>query len=292
MAEGKIVITGANSPLAQALIEKFSPALTSRLVGLVSPRSDPATLNTKIGYFRADLERQLPEDAAGVLKEAEAVLHMAWIRDTDPEAATHRNMRIAERLVAAIGSAGKFHLLSTISAGPDAPGAYGRAKFAVGEWLNSQGGGVLVCGLVVSEPPISAFKMLCDVSARVPFAIRFWAGRTQIYPIGLNDLAATLEEILLTKPGSGTAALFLPGGVPANQFMKRIEAKHPRTRLPVWLPNKPLLAVAKLGRNLPLKDLSEKVVTFLYTDERWLGTLTPPAGASLEETRAALRGDG
>ena len=292
MAEREIVVTGANSPLAQALIERFLRKFPGRLVGIVSPRGDPSALKGSkdmIRYLQADLESDLPEVVSKALKRAHSVLHMAWVRGTDPDSVTERNLRIAERLVAAMGDPQKLYLLSTIAAGRDAPSAYGRAKFVTGQWIRSQGGNVLVCGLVISDPPLTAFKTLSDVAEQFPISLRFWAGKTTIYPIAIADLEAALGMILETKPTLGTAALFLPKGVQANDFMRWIEAKHPRPRVPVWLPNKPFLAMAKVGRYSPLKGLSEKIATFLYLDEQRLGAMKPAPGTDLAHTRAAAR---
>lgn len=294
MADARLVVTGANAPLAQSLIKGLLADGAGPILGLVSPWCDQTTLladQGKLAYLAADLTASLPPAAAEAVRTADAVLHLAWVRDSDVETATRRNLAILDNLTAAMDSAERLYFMSSVAAGADAPSAYGRSKFLVEEQVRAQGGNVLVCGLVMSEPPQTAFKMLVSLVTKLPLAVRFVLGAPRVYPIALADLDRGVRDALTAATPVGTVALYHPGGVVLNAFLRRLEARHGGFRLPLPLPAGPMLAAGRIARRTPLKGLGEKITTFLYKDDRRLAALPPPPGPTFSETEAFLQSE-
>ncbi len=294
MAEYRLVVTGANAPLAQSLIKGLLADDAGPVLGLVSPWCDPSTLladEGKLAYLAADLTAPLPAAAADAVRSADAVLHLAWVRSGDVETATDRNLAILDNVAAAMDSAEKLYFMSSVAAGADAPSAYGRSKYLVEDRVRTLGGNVLVCGLVMSEPPQTAFKMLVSLVTRLPLSVRFVLGAPRVYPVALADLDRGVRDTLRAAAPVGTVALYHAGGVALNAFLKRLEARRGGFRLPLPLPAGPMLAVGRLARRTPLKGLGEKITTFLYKDDRRLAALPPPPGLTLSETDAFLHAE-
>ncbi len=295
MAEHRLVVTGANAPLAQSLIRGLLAGGAGPVLGLMSPRCDPSTLpadDGRLAYLAADLTAPLPARAAAAVRAADAVLHLAWARGGDTDTATDRNITMLDNVAAAMDTAGKLYFMSSVAAGAQAPGAYGRSKYRVEERVRSLGGNVLVCGLVISEPPRTAFKMLVGLVDRLPLAVRFVLGAPRVYPVALADLDRGVRGVLAAPAPVGTVALYRPGGIALNAFLKRLERQRGGFRLPLPLPAGPMLAAGKLARHTPLKGLGEKITTFLYKDDRRLAALPPPPGLTFDETDAFLAAGG
>ena len=292
MAEYRLVVTGANAPLAQSLLKALlSSDDAGPVLGLVSPWCDQSALLTDTGrlsYLAADLSAPLPVEAAEALRAAKAVLHLAWIRSGDAETAINRNLAMLDNLTTAMDAADRLYFMSSVAAGADAPSAYGRSKFLAEERVRALGGNVLVCGLVMSEPPQTAFKMLVGLVTKLPLAVRFVLGAPRVYPVALADLEHGVRDTLRAAAPVGTVALYRAGGVALNAFLRRLETRRGGFRLPLPLPAGPILAAGRLARHTPLKGPGEKIATFLYKDDRRLAALPPPPGLDFSETDAFL----
>ena len=294
MADYRLVVTGANAPLAQSLIKGLLTTGAGPILGLISPWCDRSRLaadEDELEYLATDLTTPLPAEAAEAVRAAGAVLHLAWVRSGDVETATDRNLAILDNLAAAMDSMEKLYFMSSVAAGADAPSAYGRSKYLIEERVRALGGNVLVCGLVMSEPPQTAFKMLVGLTSKLPLAVRFVLGAPRVYPVALADLDRGVRDTLTAAAPVGTVAFYRAGGVALNAFLKRLEARRGGVRLPLPLPAGPMLAVGRLARHTPLKGLGEKIATFLYKDDRRLAALPPPPGLAFSETEAFLSAD-
>ncbi|MGI9356962.1 MAG: hypothetical protein ACR2PF_17610, partial [Rhizobiaceae bacterium] len=90
----------------------------------------------------------------------------------------------------------------------------------------------------------------------------------------------------------GTGAFVLPGGIPMNELLARLELRHPRRRLPLWLPARALVAMGQLGGQLIHFDLGEKIATLLHNDDGRLARLALPRNIAITETEALVRESG
>jgi hypothetical protein len=284
MTARRIVVTGAHSYLGGHTLAHLRAEPNAIIDALITPWADPALQSSpdgRVQYHRVDLSKPLPEPLTGLLAQADRVLHLAWVRGSDAARVERANLDMVESLTAPMPVKSRFLFVSSAAAAADTPGIYGRTKWRVAGRVRALGGTVLVCGLVVDEDPQGPYRLLHNVVAKTPIALRFKAGASQVYPVTLPELLDYLDRALTIDAPAGTYRMF-PRAVEFNDFIAGIEALYPRRRMQVRLNARTLLALARVGKRLPLAPalLLDKVHSFLYKNDAFLqGCPEPPAAA-------------
>lgn len=286
MAERLYAVTGASSGLGQRLVEALSRRPSARVVALVSGRRAPPPATDNVSYLAQNLCEPLSQRAEEVLRGADRIAHLAWARPRagSLQEVTAQNMRMVETLLAIPGVGRRLVFVSSVAASPRAGSTYGRVKYLVQERVLRAGGVVLVCGLVVSNPPETAFKALVDMLKRLPVGIRLVPNAPRVYPVWRDDLVAVMMNLVSEEVPPGAYRAFAREGLAINEFiawtMDRFSIR--KTMLPA--PQFAIAPVARIARLLGLHSLAEKLGTFFFKDAGVLQGLLDPPGTALSGT--------
>lgn len=285
-----IVVSGAGSYLGGPVLRDLAARPDLRVTALASPRRTcPADLKGRLTWHQVDLEQPLPEEVRRTLRAADSLLHMAWVRGERDQEALLRNRRMLEQLFLDLPEPGRLIFISSVSSSPAARSVYGRTKEQIGRWVVEQGGVTLVLGLVVEADPMAgAYKMLRNLVRKMPVAFRTALGSVPVYPIRLSEMVRTLRAVTCAPPVAGLYQLF-PEPLSFNQFMRHLEARYCRTRVPLPLPVPLVLGGAALMKNLHLgpAKLWDQVLTLFFKDPELLGRLLPIPGERLTPCQGA-----
>ena len=269
-----VVITGANSHLGSRAVSRFADLPGSRVIALVSPRWQEGNAprgTDGVEVIRADLGQPLADRVREALCHADRVFHFAWARGRDLARVGATNEAMVRQLIDPLSAPSRFVFISSVAGCPGTPSGYGTAKGASAALVRELGGTVLVCGLVMEHIPSGPYELLCGLVRKLPFSIRLFRDETQVFPILAEDLVNALVAVTVQDLTPGTYKLFgAPSGF--NTFLEELERRHPRRRVPVWIPTRVLLGMiswAKRLRILPWR-VSDKILTFLYKDQEYL----------------------
>jgi uncharacterized protein YbjT (DUF2867 family) len=273
----RIVVTGASSYLGRRVVERLALTRGAEIVALCSPRAGESNSgsNPRIRYIRASLAEPLPLPVFEALRTADRVLHFAWDRRGDATGSIETNAAMVENLLA-VCRPDAFVFVSSVAGAPDAASAYGRHKHLLAERVRAAGGSVFVPGLVVEDPPAGPYAILTKVVAKLPLAIHFTLGAPQVYPVTMDRLLDMAEVVADPRLARGSWRGF-DEPVSINAFLRSIEARHLRARVPVPVPTRLLLSVARIVKRLPLptRAYCDKILTFLQKNDEHLATICP-----------------
>lgn len=270
MADPTVVITGANSYLGSNVVRHLLEKTQWRVCALVSPRwqGDPVQAsNKRVRYLRVDLTEPLSEPIAFELRSAERICHLAWTRKGSLEEANQLNQKMIDSLMDATLDPFRFCFVSTVAATSGAISDYGKTKFRALRHAQSRGGIVLICGLVIDEPPQGPFRMLTIYARMIPASVRFKNCSAKVYPVHIQDVALAIQKICETRLEGGVYKLF-GEGMDLNLFLEKLEQACPRSRIPVVLDCDSVLrwvSFLKRARFAP-RQLCEKLQTFLFKE--------------------------
>jgi uncharacterized protein YbjT (DUF2867 family) len=283
-----VVVTGAHSYLGNALVHALQRH-GHTVCGLVTPWARDDMRAPHVEYLAADLGSPLAPDIAARVGAANKVFHLAWKREPTAEASYAANHRILTTL---LGHAqpSRVAFVSSVAAGRNTLSAYGTAKWRVQEDAVREGCSAYACGLVMDDPPRTAFAMLHAAVAGLPLRIRFFGPPNLVYPIAVDDVVESFAATVHAVTAAATYGLFLPGGIGLNQFLALLEAGSPRFRVPCPVPLAAATGMARLLRWTPASGLAEKLLTFFTKDDDALSRLPPAPGLTLARTRAMLAG--
>ena len=133
-------------------------------------------------------------------------------------------------------------------------------------------------GGVVGEPPGGSYGKLVAAVARSPASARFAPPQPALHLVQLDRVVATCVRGALGVLPAGRWALFEPEPVPLNAFLRELESRSPRRRIPVPMSASVALAGARMVSSSPLSAtplgaIAEPLQTFLGRDRRWLDAL-------------------
>ncbi len=286
MPERRVVVTGAGSTPGQMLIRDMAATPGTAVLAVLSPRrgaGDALYQAPGVDYLACDLSAPLPDRLRQELSSADAVVHLAWRRGTDAEAALADNRRMIENLLQGCPHPDRFLFVSTIAAGAGAPSVYGRTKFLMETLVRERGGSVLVSGLLESAELGSAYGKIEGLVAKTPFAFDFRPGDYRFYPVGAAALLARMRPFWQTHAAPGVYAGYPEPPLTPRAFFEGLEARHPRRRLPLVVPTGLLIRILVAARALRIAPAgtAERLLTLLYRDIGRLSRLAqPPGGAA------------
>ncbi len=249
----RFVVTGGGGYIGIRLCQR----LLAEGYGLtVLGRTRPQGLNpVDYTFLTYDLADAVP---AGALDDAEALVHLAHVMDD--EETESLNEAGTARLLAAIGQKPEmtFIYVSSQSARPEAPTAYGRVKARIEALVTTVGGVIVRPGFVYGGDPRGAFGMLCKLVQSLP-VVPVIGRTTEIQPVHVDDLCRALIWIGSGKIRRAAYNIAAPLPLSYRDFLKSLAHnrydRHIRT-LPV--PLSITLLAARLCRWMPgLPDVPE-----------------------------------
>lgn len=276
MTNKKVVVTGAHSYLGQKLLEHLVGIGGFEITAFITPWAGENGLVTGegISYHKVDLRDDLTGEAAAAVRNADRVLHFAWVRGQDEEEIFDANQKMFGSLKKNIARPDSLVFISSVAASPETLSTYGRTKFRAANDLVNYGAIVLVTGLIVDKEPKGPYKLLVNVVKKLPLSVRFNKNSVKVYPIRTDDFLKGIVTILSQPVASGSYRLYPSNAADINDFLKRLEAKYQRARMPFPVSYGVTLGALKLFRSIGLlpASLGEKLLTFLYKDDQYLST--------------------
>jgi nucleoside-diphosphate-sugar epimerase len=287
MTNKKIVVTGAHSYLGQKLLQHLIDLGGFEIAAFITPWANEKGLveNACNSYHRVDLRVPLSDADASTVREADRVLHFAWVRGKDHDFVLSENRKMLETLKKYVSSPDKLVFISSVSASPETLSTYGKSKYIVANELKKYGAIVLVTGLIVDKEPKGPYKLLVNVVKKLPFSVRFTQNSVRVYPIRTDDFLDAIVTVLNEPVESGNYRVYPSNAADINEFLSALETKHRRTRLPIPVSYRLSLGTLKLFRSLGIlpATLGEKLLTFLYKDEEYLaGHMTLPGTEAID----------
>ena len=283
----RIVVTGASSYLGRNVVQGLLAKENCDVEALISPRSADLQIEggSRVRATRADLCRELTTDVMDILRGADRVFHLAWVRKGRPRDVQAANEAMINNLLSAVRTPDRLYFMSSVAASPTAFSGYGMAKWSAQQIVLKEGGIVLVCGLVVEPVPHGPYHLLCRAVRSLPVAIRMTTGSLRVYPVHIDDVVACIGDAIESDRPSGTYRLFASVPPDFNDFMQAIERQYPKARIPFGLDplglTRWMTALSRV-RLIPAAWI-DKILTFLnknqvYLDSirEWPGTLIRP----------------
>lgn len=279
MADTSYVVTGAASGIGQSLLAALAEQPGTAVVGLLRTTGAGRGLieSGRIRYIAQDLLEPLSDEARTALGNAERVVHLAWSRAPGFDACMRENATMLARLLECM-PAERIVFVSSVAAASDAKGVYGRAKYQAQQRVLAAGGTVLVSGLVVSDPPETAYKVLVDTVARVPAGIVPAPPRARVYPVAKRDLIAVIAQATSKGFPSGAYGVFVPGGMLLGDFARGIAAAVGRRAHILPVPGVCIDVAIALLERVGQRKLAEKLSTFFFKNESELDALLDVPG--------------
>lgn len=276
MTSKKVVVTGAHSYLGQKLLEHLVEEGAFEIAAFITPWSseDGLVKVDAITYHKVDLRSELTAEAAAAVRNADRVLHFAWVRGKDETSVLSENMKMFENLRKHLSRPDALVFISSVAASPETFSTYGRTKFKAANELLKFGAVVLVTGLIVDKEPKGPYKLLVNVVKKFPLSVRFTKNSVKVYPIRTDDFLNAIETILTQPVTSGSYRLYPSNAADINNFLKQLEAKHSRARVPLPVSYPLAMGSLKLFHRTGIlpASLGEKLLTFLYKDDAYLAT--------------------
>ena len=276
MTGKKVVLTGAHSYLGQKLLSHLSTTGGFEVAAFITPwaKDDALVSGEGIRYLKADLTEALSDEAKNAVREADRVLHFAWIRGKDQDEVLGNNLRMLANLQKHLARPESLVFISSVAASPNTLSRYGRTKFTIANKLLEDGAIVLVTGLIVDKVPKGPYKLLVDVVKKFPLSVRFTSHSVKVYPIRTDDFLSAIIAVLNADIPSGSYRVYPSNAADINEFLEKLEKKYKRGRLKLPVSYKLGLGTLREMHQaglLPSK-LGEKLLTFLYKDDGYLAT--------------------
>ncbi len=293
MAETTVVVTGANSYLGSRAVAALKKEQHIDVHAFVSPRWDDnvdgASVLCGVDCTAVDLSGPLPEGAKELIAKADRLFHFAWSRGSCFDDVVNVNEFMVRELMEPLHRPSNFVFISSVAGCPGALSTYGKAKAEATRFVTQRGGCSLVCGLVVDEDPGGPFKMLTSAVRKLPLRIRFAGKGTQVFPVYMDDVAAAVIAACGTDVEPGVYRLFNEP-VDFNRFMAMLEEVYQKKRLPFPMSASLVLNTTRALKALHIapQGLCDKILTFLYKDAAYLGSLNKIPGFSMREVNREL----
>ena len=232
----RVAITGATGYIGQRLIR------AARLAGHeVLALSRRPVIDAGVMWQPFDLADTVPPTLPSNI---DAVFHLAAVTRY-PSGAELSEQNAAKMLIAAAASVrATFIFVSSQTARPDAPTAYGRNKWKIERATIEAGGLVIRPGQVYGGPEDGLFGLLCRQVRRLPVLPAFVPAPT-VQPVHVDDLVEGLLSCLTRKPAT-VISLAASEDVSFTTYLHEI-ARGRTTRFPLFVPV-PVLLIHIISR--------------------------------------------
>lgn len=262
----KIAVTGATGYIGERFIKQA--VVEGHGILALSRRHPEMDVSHWIPYELSS--RQVPI----LPKDTEVVLHLASRTSADEPQLHTQEILAAELLIKAAQNVGaKFIFVSSQTARPDAPTAYGRTKWNIEQHILAAGGCVVRPGQVYGGKPRGLFGELLHTVRRLPVLPAFLPA-PMVQPIHVDDLALGLLRITeRVEICPRVLRLGSPEPVTFTEFLRAIA--HVRLRL--W------------RRFVPIPTLVISAATRLISKQTNLGRLRSLFDLPIMDTAADLR---
>ncbi len=236
----RIVITGSTGYIGSHLTDL---ALQRGFDVVAASRQKPES--SAVLWLSYDLSSAdavvLPDDTVAVLHLAANLPHDISISDEQEQFSANKLIKSAQ----AVGA--RFIFISSQTANPDAPTAYGRIKWRIEQDVLAAGGWVVRPGQVYGGRERGLFGTLVDTVRRLPVLPAFLPS-PNVQPIHVDDLAQCLLSIAVgadTRPRVWCLAASEP--VSFTRFLRAIASDRVRRfRLPFPIPVMAIQAMASI----------------------------------------------
>lgn len=276
MAKRRVMLTGAHSYLGQKLLTVLTGKGGYEIAAFITPwaKEEGLVNGEGIRYLKADLTKPLDDEAASEVKNADRVLHFAWIRSGKEDGVLAVNLAMIETLQAHISRPEALVFISSVAASPETLSRYGRTKFKLANQLSEDGAIILVTGLIVDKEPKGPYELLVKVVKKLPFSVRFTKNSVKVYPICTDDFLNAVDIVLSEDVRSGSYRVYPTRPDDINDFLAQLEKKYVRGRLKIPISYKLSMRSLKSLHRIGLlpATLGEKLLTFLYKDDEYLAT--------------------
>lgn len=244
----RILITGATGFIAHHLAPILQAA---RMTVIGTSRHEAAP-----GFERVHACR-LGESLAGVLaaERPDAIVHTALDAGPNAYALNVAGTRRWREEAAAAGVSLQI-FLSSLSAMPDAPSAYGRAKYDLERDFLAADGIVLRMGVVVGDGGM--FGRMVASARRIPVTPLLNGGVQLVYVLGIDFLCTAIRDCIAAD-GAGLRGrawnIQQPQPYTLRQMIEAINCGYGLRRLLLPIPAQPILAAVRLAERLRLPGL-------------------------------------
>jgi len=230
----KIAVTGANGYIGERFIKH---ALASGHEVIAYCRHSPGSV--RCGWVPYELAADRPPDLP---LDTDAVLHLATSKAPESENDGAPDLNAIEQLVTAVGKVNaRLVFVSSQTARPDAPTAYGRNKWRIEQRVLSVEGRVVRPGQVYGGPERGLFGTLVELVRRLP-ALPAFVPAPRVQPIHVDDLCDGLLRIAERNDlQSGVFHLAAPQPVSFSAFLGEIA--HTRLRCRRWFVPVPIVVI-------------------------------------------------
>jgi hypothetical protein len=272
-----VVVTGASSPIGVTLVNRLIKSRLVKVVALCSGRSivESEIFDKRIDVMYCDLSGSIPGTIAAIVKQADFLFHLAWIRKKKLSDAKRINEGVLEKLLILRRPNSGLLFLSSVAASPSTRSIYGSAKYHVMQKVVDADGIVFVSGLVKSDPPFGPDALLKSLVSRLPFRVRFRNPDPMVYSVALEDL---IESLIDALGGSYLPGIYRQFSEPQglNQSLIDIERGRGVSKRKIMTFNtiKLVRTCFWLRETIPNSPLVlDKIITFLDKDDYFLGRI-------------------
>lgn len=229
----RVVVTGAAGYIGTRLT---SLVLERDHEVIIASRQRPSAFSASWLSFdlSSDNSIALPAGTGTVVHLAANTTHTTCLEDEYEVVAAQKLIKSAQEIGA------KIIFVSSQTARPDAPTAYGRTKWRIEQEVLSAGGWVIRPGLVYGGELRGLFGMLVNTVQQLPVLPAF-VPAPKVQPIHVDDLAEGLLRIVERSDlSSGVFCLGAPDPISFSAFLDEIA----KSRLRCWRGFVPLPVVA------------------------------------------------
>jgi nucleoside-diphosphate-sugar epimerase len=271
----KLLVTGANGFLGSRIVLR---ALEEgyQVRALVRGKSDLSLLPPEgVEIFRGDLT-----DAEALKQAAEgmdAVIHVGGVtpeKSPDWDLSRRVNVGGTENIITACHGAGirRVVQISSMSAFPENPSAYGSTKYQADEVLRATGLDytILRPSIIFGPGDRGVYAKMVKELMKLPFVPVIGNGKGPMRPVHVDDVAWAVVAVL-ERPNTIRKTYMLGGRDPMtmNDFLRAtVEAHGKRARLlhlPVWLCRILAKTLALVSKNPPLTEDNIAGITMAQT---------------------------
>jgi nucleoside-diphosphate-sugar epimerase len=283
----RIVVTGAHSYLGQKVLRHLADLGGTQISAFITPwaETDGLLQLPGVNYLKADLRKKLEAEPARAIRDADHVLHFAWVRGKEQEKILEENLLMYRNIREMLSDPGKLVFISSVAASPATLSTYGKTKFQAANEIGKDGAVILVTGLIVDKEPKGPYKLLVDVVKKLPFSIRFTKNSVRVYPIRTDDFLNAITTVLTNTVPAGSYRVYPKEAADINDFLAALERRYKRTRIPLPVSYKVSMGSIKFLNHLGVipASLGEKLLTFLYKDDAYLAKHLPlPGGDAID----------